>query len=42
MLRLPKARELGKPYFDFMRYFHEMALHQQRYVGLYPWPESIE
>lgn len=39
MLRLPKAQELGRPYFDFFRQFQALALHQQKQVGLHPYVE---
>ncbi len=40
MLRTPKAKELGKQYFDFVRRFQVLVVHQQAEVGLWPWPED--
>lgn len=38
MLRLPKAKVLGKPYFEYYREFHKLAIHQMEEIGLFPWP----
>jgi len=43
-LRLPKARELAKPYADFLQQFRALIQHQLREVGLdpYPFPEDYQ
>lgn len=42
MLRLPKAKEIAKKYFDFIREFQALVVEQFREVGLYPWPKEIK
>lgn len=40
-MRLPKAKELAKPYFDFLREFLGNIEQQLRETGLYPYPEGL-
>ncbi|MFZ2621000.1 MAG: HD domain-containing protein [Minisyncoccia bacterium] len=40
MLRLPKAKEMGKPYFDYYRDFMSRCVEEMQSVGLYPFPEE--
>jgi len=39
MIRLPRAREITKKYFDFIRKFQTLVVEQFREVGLYPFPK---
>jgi len=39
MLRLPKAKEIGKKYFDYIREFQIRFAEQFREAGLHPWPK---
>lgn len=39
MLRLPKAKEVAKKYFEFIREFQNLVVEQFREAGLYPWPK---
>ena len=38
MLRLPKAKKMGKPYFDECRRFIQTCVTEMEEVGLYPFP----
>ena len=40
MLRLPKAKEMGKPYFDYYRDFVKRCAQEMEEVGLYPFPSE--
>src|SRR3990172_3226862 len=39
MLRLPKAKEIGKKYFDYIREFQIRFAEQFREAGLHTWPK---
>jgi len=38
MLRLPKAKKMGKPYFDYYRDFMERCVREMEEIGLLPFP----
>jgi len=40
MLRLPKAKEMGKPYFDYYREFLQRCANEMEEVGLFPFPAA--
>lgn len=40
-LRLPKAKQIGKPYFDACRWFLKTIEKQHADLGLFPWPEEL-